>query len=128
MKQFRISSLLLVVAFSLSCGGGNGNRQLLSISIAQTANGQQVQFVATGMFSAAPTTVSPLPVDWTLGLMAPPPPQYSYTLTTQPYVYNCANAGPSQLPVVAFAPADPNAPTSGVTKTVVSASTAIHCQ
>jgi hypothetical protein len=122
-------SLLLCATVALSCGSSsNSNRQLRSISIAQTANGQQVQFVATGTFSAAPATVTPLPVDWTLGLMAPPPPQYSYTLTTQPYVYNCANAGAYQLPVVAFAPPDPNAPSAGVTKTVVSASAAIHCQ
>ncbi|MGO9084341.1 MAG: hypothetical protein ACLQBK_03875 [Candidatus Sulfotelmatobacter sp.] len=75
--------------------------------------------MATGTFSAPPTTVTPLPVDWTVQLMAPPPPTYTYTLTTQPYVVNCTTVGPEYGPVVAFAPPDPNAPTSGTSKIVV---------
>ncbi len=83
--------------------------------------------MATGTFSAAPITVTPLPVDWTNGLMAPPPPTYSYTLTAQPYVVNCTTVGPEALPVVAFAPPDPNAPVSGTSKTVVTAAASPVC-
>ena len=60
--------ILLAISFTLSCG--SSPRQLQNITIAQTTNGQQVQFVATGTFSASPRTVTPLPVDWTMGLMA----------------------------------------------------------
>jgi hypothetical protein len=77
--------LFLLASVILACGSGN-SRQLQSISISRTLNGEQIQFVATGTFSAPPTTVTPLPVDWTIGLMAPPPPEYTYTLTTQPFV------------------------------------------
>lgn len=130
MKTYWAPSLLILRAcVPLACGGGSG-RQLQSITITQTANGQQIQYVAAGTFSAPPTTVTPLPVDWTLGLMAPPPSTYTYTLTTQPYVYNCANAGSGSynLPVVAFAPTDPSAPSSGTTTKVVTASGGLPCQ
>jgi hypothetical protein len=126
-KFLALILLLLAASLSLSCGSGSG-RHLQSITISQTVSGQQIRFVATGTFSAPPTTVTPLPVQWTLGLMAPPPPTYTYTLTTQPYVFNCANAGLYALPVVAFAPADPNAPSSGSTKKVVIAAAAVSCQ
>jgi hypothetical protein len=115
--------ILLLAMASLTLGCGASGRHLQSISLTQTVtnNGEQVQFVATGTFSAPPTTVSPLPVDWTNGLMAPPPPIYNYTLTTQPYLVNCTLTGPEIPQVVAFAPPDPNAPTSGASKIVVTA-------
>lgn len=125
MKIARLASYLVLsltlACFALSCG--SSGRHLQSITLTQTAinNGQEVQFVATGTFSAAPITVTPLPVDWTNGLMAPPAPIYTYTLTTQPYVVNCTTAGPEVLQAVAFAPPDPNAPVSGTSKTVVTA-------
>jgi hypothetical protein len=129
LRKYLAPSLLLIPVFAtLSCGSGSNGRQLQSISISQTVVGSQIQFVATGTYSAPPTTVTPLPADWTLGLMAPPPQQYTYTLTTEPYVFNCSNAGLYALPVVAFAPTDANAPSSGTTKTVVTASMAINCQ
>jgi len=126
-KLFAFILLLLATSLTLSCGSG---RRLQSITITQTlsANGQQVSFVATGTFSRPPVTVTPLPVDWTIGLMAPPPPEYTYTLTTQPFVFQCTTTGPEALPVVAFAPPDPNAPINGTTKTVVSAAAAPICQ
>ncbi|MGO9649792.1 MAG: hypothetical protein ACLPLR_20160 [Terriglobales bacterium] len=111
----RFSVLILVVllpvtSLTLACGSSStSNRQLQSITINEVVNGQQVQFIATGTFSAPPTTVSPLPVSWSLDL---PPRQY--TLTTQPYTFlQCESAGPYFLPIVAVAPIDPNAPTSG---------------
>ena len=123
--------LLLVLLLAwLITGCGVSGRHLESITLTQTPinNGEQVQFVATGTFSAPPTTVTPLPVDWTNGLMAPPPRIYSYTLTTQPYVVNCTGAGPEVLQAVAFAPPNPNAPTTGNSKTVVyAAANATSC-
>jgi hypothetical protein len=125
MKAIRLgSSLILLLTLSLltlSCGGPG--RHLQSITLTQTVinNGQDDQFVATGTFSAPPTTVTPLPVDWTTQLMAPPPPEYTYTLTTQPFVASCTQVGPGVIPVVAFAPPDPNAPISGTSKIVITA-------
>ncbi len=97
--------LMLAALVTLACGSGSANgRQLQSISIAETVTGQQVQLVATGTFSAPPTTVTPLPVMWFSDL---PPGQY--TLTTQPYVVQCGYP-PT---IYAIAPANPNAPSSG---------------
>ena len=99
--------LLLVTALTLCCGS---NRQLRSITIAKTANGQQIEFIATGNFSSSPTTVTSIPVEWSVQLMAPPPPQY--TLTNQPFLFDCTgSAGP--VPIVAYAPSDPKAPLNG---------------
>lgn len=96
--------LMLVIYFTLACGSSMSSRQLQSISISATPNGSEIQLVATGTFSAPPTTVTPLPVFWWVDL---PPGQY--TLTTQPYVIQCPGPGP----IFAIAPANPNAPSSG---------------
>jgi hypothetical protein len=128
MSRFSVLLILVVTSLTLSCGSGSG-RHLQSITLTQTAinNGQEDQFVATGTFSEPPTTVTPLPVDWTNGLMAPPPPTYIYTLTTQPFVVNCTVVGPEAPLVVAFAPPDPNAPTSGTSKIVVTTTAMPAC-
>jgi hypothetical protein len=105
--------LLSAACLTLACGSSSSTRQLQSITINSTVSGQQVQFTATGTFSAPPTTVSPLPVsDWGIGPFAPPPETVQYTLTTQPFVFDCSGPGP-YLPVTALAPSDPNAPTTG---------------
>jgi hypothetical protein len=108
---------------TLACGGSS-NRHLQSIAIKEVANGQEIQFVATGTFSAAPTTVSPLPVFWSY---APPPGQY--TLTTQPFTFQCDFVGAYPSPLVAWAPPDPNAPGNGPlsAETMIRASTEINC-
>lgn len=114
MNRVRVLTLSLLVAASLmlACGGGSG-RQLQSITISQTVNGDQVQFTASGAFSAPPTTVTPLAVSWGIGPFAPPPlGNLQYTLTTQPFVFDCRGSGPL-LPVSVFAPSDPNVPMSG---------------
>ena len=117
--------LLLVTSLTLACGGGGSSRQLQSITNAQTANGQQIKFVATGNFSSSPATVTAIPVEWSVQLMAPPPLQY--TLTTQPFVFECTSSG--AVPIVAYAPADPSAPLSGPWSSagMVQASTMITC-
>jgi len=103
-----LSFFLLCLAASLSIGcGSSSNRQLQSIAIQATVNGEDIQFVATGTFSAPPTTVSPLAVSWSY---APPPPDY--TLTAQPFLYSCAHPQTAG-PIVAMAPSDPNAPNTG---------------
>ncbi|MGP0019312.1 MAG: hypothetical protein ACLPHP_12135 [Candidatus Sulfotelmatobacter sp.] len=100
--------LLILASLTLSCGSGSG-RQLQSITITQTTNGQQIEFVATGHFSSPPTSVTGIPVEWSVQLMAPPPPQYA--LTTQPFMFECPASGLD--PIVAYAPPDANAPLSG---------------
>jgi hypothetical protein len=126
MKQIWGCSVLAFVVIGISgCGSAAGNnRQLRSIIISQTVNGQQIQFVATGTFSAPPTTVSPLPAFWSIDL----PPQ-QYTLTTQPFVIQCTVSGPVPGPIVAWAPANPRAPSSGLLSAtqMVASSTGATC-
>jgi|HubBroStandDraft_6_1064221.scaffolds.fasta_scaffold488593_2 hypothetical protein len=106
--------LLSAASLTMACGSSSSNRQLQSITISSTVSGQQVRFTATGTFSAPPTTVSPLPVsDWGIGPFAPPPENVQYTLTTQPFVFDCTGSGAPNLPVSTLAPSDPNAPTTG---------------
>jgi hypothetical protein len=120
-----VALLALVLTFlTVSCGSG---RQLQSIAITQTVNGQKIEFVATGNFSIAPTTVTPLPVMWSVGPMAPPPPQY--TLSTQPASWNCTSVGVEAFPMEAVAPKDPNAPNPGSwSHSMITASSPITCQ
>jgi hypothetical protein len=107
--------VLLIASFSLSCGSGNSSsRQLRSITITQTTSAEGIEFVAAGNFSSSPATVAPIPVQWSVQLLAPPPPQYA--LTTQPFVFNCevvglTSSGP--VPIVAYAPSNPNAALTG---------------
>ena len=116
--------LLLTTSLTLACGSGS-NRQLQSITITQAANGQQIEFVATGNFSSPPDMVNPIPVEWSVQLMAPPPEQY--TLTTQPFRFECTASG--LFPLVAYAPSDPNASLSGSWSSakMIQASTVITC-
>jgi hypothetical protein len=129
MNRLPLLIFPLVASVTIACGT-NSSRQLQSISIQKTAQGSQIQFVATGTFSAAPATVTPLPVAWSIGLLAPPPQQYTYTLTTQPFVFDCASIGSNPpIPVSAVAPSNPNAPSSGslpMTK-MISASLGFAC-
>lgn len=99
-------TLIIAGITTVSCGSGP-SRQLQSITInAKFVSGSQFQLVATGNFSSAPMTVTPLPVFWSL---SPPPPNYS--LTAQPFEIDCAAASPG--PWIAMAPANPHAPASG---------------
>ncbi len=62
---------------------------------------------------------------WSVQLMAPPPAQY--TLTTQPFQFECAASGTN--PIVAYAPSDPNARLNGSWSSakMIQASTVITC-
>jgi len=119
--------LLPATSLTLACGSSS-NRQLQAITINSTVSGQQIQFVATGTFYAPPATVSPLPVSWSIGLFAPSPANLQYTLTVQPYLFDCTGSGP-YLPVSAAAPSDPDAPSTGSWPfaKMVKASAAVPC-
>jgi len=109
MRIARLASPLIPVlafaCFALSCGS---SRRLQSITISPTTNGTQSAFVATGTFSAPPTTVTPLPVNWYVGAVGG-----QYTLTTQPFSATTGCLDPAVALFFAIAPADPNAPSSG---------------
>jgi hypothetical protein len=102
---FSLIAVLAIACFALSCGSG---RRLQSITISETTSGTQSTFVATGTFSAAPTTVTPLPVSWYVGAVGA-----QYTLTTQPFSATTVCLDPAVVQLVAIAPADPTAPSSG---------------
>jgi len=106
-KVCTVMFLVPVTCLTLACGGGGNNRQLQSIKINAAVNGEQIEFTATGTFSAPPTSVTPLPVCWSY---APPPA--CYNLTTAPFSFDCAHPA-SPGPIVAMAPADPQAPALG---------------
>lgn len=110
MNRYRALIFLLLLSFAILtlAFGSSGNRQLQAISIHSAVNGSHIQFSATGTFSASPITVNPLPVSWSY---APPPPRY--TLSTQPFLFDCEHPE-SHGPIVAMAPADPDAPSSGL--------------
>ena len=125
MNRFCALILLLpVTSVTLACA--SSNRRLQSITMTQTVNSHQIEFVASGNFSSSPTTVTSIPVEWSVQLMAPPPQHY--TLTTQHFLFQCAASG--QFPIVAYAPSDPNAPLSGSWSSarMIQASTVITCQ
>ena len=123
-SPFQLVGCLALAALSLSCGS-SGTRHLQSISIRSTVNGTLISYVATGTYNESPTTVTPLPTSWTLALW-----DGQYDLTTQPYVYNCANTNPVNGPVTAMAPVDPKAPSTGpiLTTPMVTQSEPISCQ
>lgn len=117
-----LALLLIIVSLSLACGSSNGsNRQLQSITINAVANNGQISFVATGHYTSAPLTVTPLPTFWFV--MDPPD---GYTLTTQPFVVSCTQ---SAINVTAMAPASPSAPATGPlqTTTMVIATAPLNC-
>jgi len=128
MKHVGVLTLSLAAFLALGCGAGG--RQLQSITVAQTVSGGKVSFIATGHYTSAPATVTPLAVSWGIGLFAPPPGTVHYTLTAAPYVFTCPTAGSGPLqPVSVFAPRDPNAPSSGSAAwtSVVTAYAQIQC-
>jgi hypothetical protein len=130
MKRLWALILLLpMTSLTLACGSGS-SRQLQSISITQSPKGQQIEFAAKGNFSGSPVTVSAIPAMWSIQLMAPPPAQY--TLTPQPFTFDCGmveqtSSGP--IVIAAYAPSNPNAPFTGMWTSVkmIQASVVITC-
>ncbi len=120
--------VLFCLAFCLSTACSTSGRQLQSIQIQSATNNGQIQFTAVGTFSMAPITVEPLPVQWSPGLFAPPPPNLQYALTTQPYVLRCMTAL-EPLQVSAAAPSHPRAPNQGSLpfEQMITASKAASC-
>jgi hypothetical protein len=74
MKSLRLvlglGTLVTVAVFALSCGSSTPQHQIQSITLAPASAdaenyaNRQVQFVATGHYSTAPMTVSPLSANW----------------------------------------------------------------
>ena len=73
MNRFWAFIILLSAASSTLACGSSSSRQLQSITMTQTAKGEQIEFVATGNFSSSPTTVPSIPAMWSINLLAPPP-------------------------------------------------------
>jgi hypothetical protein len=109
-QHLRLISALLLTALAVACGSSS-TRQLQSITINGASSVEVNQFTATGTFSAPPTTANPLPVQWSMGLFAPPPATLQYSLTTQPFVFKCNSSGPFVISVAS--PKDPSAPAMG---------------
>ena len=126
-RLWALLSLVIIAGLALACGSGNG-RQLQSISISQSLVGNQLQLVATGTFSKPPLTVSPLPVLWSQGLIAPPPPDY--ILSAAPYVFDCTGSPQLSSPINALAPTNPGAPLTGPWNSVkfVTGTAPVSCQ
>jgi hypothetical protein len=107
--------ILFSLAFCLATAcstSSSSKRQLQSIQIQSATRNGEIQFTAVGTFSMAPTTVEPLPVQWSAGLFAPPPVSLQYALTAQPYILQCTTAA-EPLEVSAVAPSNPDAPNQG---------------
>ena len=105
----RCAALLL----SVTLGCGSSNRQLQSITTSSTGM-IQFEFTAAGAFSGSPTSVNHLPVGWYV-IPAVEDPPFGYTLTRQAFATSCQTGAL----VIALAPTNPNAPSSGVIPTQV---------
>jgi hypothetical protein len=104
-------SVALFLSATFGCGSSNRRLQLITPS---SAGMIQFQFSAAGTFSASPTSVNPLPVSWYV-IPAGDDPPFGYTLTSQPFATSCRTGAL----VIALAPTDPNAPTTGSIPTQV---------
>lgn len=116
MKSFDNLPLLLAflsVLFFSGCGSG---RQLQSLTVnpaSAVAQGGQAQFIATGQFNMSPMTMTPANVAWfpSFPVIDPVSSGFGYQLTSQPFTAQCLQSGP--MTVMAIAPVDTNAKTSG---------------
>jgi hypothetical protein len=120
------SALAVSLLLFLAAGcGSNDQRQLQSITLTSTPSGDQVQFVATGHYSKAPTKVSPLPVLWAVYLTG----GQAGPSITQNGLAQCAAGVPGTFWVLVWAPSDPNIPISQLNnaKKVVVAQATMNC-
>lgn len=123
---------ILVVSLTLISCGTSSNRVLESISVSPQTGSGQVQYVATGTFSAPPLTITPLPVNWCVKLaplaspgICGPPGNSDPGITSQ----GLATCGTSTLgaTVTALAPSDPKLPLNAQGVPMVSGSSALNC-
>jgi hypothetical protein len=111
-----ISGALLLLIIN-GCAAGS-DRGLESISInPNSASGAAASYTATGTFSSPPVTVTPLSVSWLVMGPGLEPPGPGYTLSPGAFqAQRCSqieSKTATNYVVVAYAPANPNAPSSG---------------
>ena len=70
LVRIALASAVSLAALAMISCGGSSNRMLESISVSPQVGNGQVQFVATGTFSAPPTKVTPLSVNWSVPPLA----------------------------------------------------------
>ncbi|HXR39173.1 MAG TPA: hypothetical protein VN776_08770 [Terracidiphilus sp.] len=114
----------LVLLLSIPGCGNGANRQLQSISISpSSASGASASYTATGAFNPSPMTVTPLSVSWFIMGSGIDPPGSAYSLANGNYrAQRCSQVQTEttlDYVVLAVAPADPNAPSSGPIPTQV---------
>lgn len=114
----RAEITLILVGFSTAlttAGCARGTPRVLeSISVAPktvTAQNAQATFTATGHYNTDPTTVPSLPVSWVVMGPAGDPPGPGYALSATPLTAQCRAR--ATYTVVAYAPTNPDAPSSG---------------
>jgi hypothetical protein len=119
VNRFRKAGLTSLCASGLlltACGGSD--RVLESISISPSpavAKNGTVQLVATGTFSAAPVTVTPLLVNWSQSTCnnlcnAADPEVIGPISVSSAGLASCPQGITGTFPVQATAPVDPNLP------------------
>jgi hypothetical protein len=117
--MIRATAVCLAIAALTLSGVPSKKRQLESIKVTPaSARGAKATYSATGTFNEPPVKVEPLHVSWYLAGPAidPPPPYYSLTgESDKPARCNEVAANPAvfDYTVIALAPADPKAPSSG---------------
>jgi hypothetical protein len=106
MNDLRRSMRFLVLAasiFPIACGAPS-NRQLMSITVSPAtvdAQGQQVQFTATGHWSASPLTTTPQSAGW--GVCQNNAPSTAVTVSSSGLA-QCANGAKGTYMVFAADP------------------------
>jgi hypothetical protein len=94
----RLCALILLLVTSMTLACGSSNRQLQSIDMSQTANGQQIEFVAAGNFSSSPTSVPSIPVEWSVQLYGATAPAVHADYSALPVrVHRFGNISDSRL-------------------------------
>ena len=128
------ATLLSLLAATLGCGMGP-SRTLVSISVSPTVATAKdlnlpVQFVATGTFSAPPTTVTPLPALWKGSWTAVPALRVGSVCAGINPTTGLALCGgvPPVVTITASAPSDPTLPLGTQNVPMVSGTATMNCQ
>ena len=128
--------LIFGCGFALASCGGGSSRVLESISISPNpavAKNGTAQLVATGTFSSAPVTVTPLPVDWSQSLCdnvcnAATPAVVGPISVNAAGVATCAKGWSGTAPVQATAPKDPSLPPDTQNVPIVRGTANLTCE